>query len=146
MSSFHDLRKTFALLLVLLFLGTMASVASAQPKPAAPKTIEELKQQIAGVLAKRHVPGVGLALVAKDHIIWAGGVGKADLASGRSVDADTLFRAGSITKGFIVLALLKLQEEGKIDLNDKLREIAPEVPINNPWEATHPVRVVNLLE
>jgi CubicO group peptidase (beta-lactamase class C family) len=137
-------RRPLTLLLALLF-GACACMASDPPGPSTP-TIEVLKQEIARVLRKDHVPGVGLALVAKDRIMWAGGVGKADLASGRNVEADTLFRAGSITKGFVVLALLKLQQDGKIDLNAKLEDVVPEVPVDNPWSATHPVRIVNLLE
>jgi CubicO group peptidase (beta-lactamase class C family) len=41
---------------------------------------------------------------------------------------------------------LKLQEEGKLNLNDKLRDLAPEIYFENKWEETHPVRLVHLLE
>src|SRR5260370_5822738 len=47
---------------------------------------------------------------------------------------------------FVALALLKLQEEGKINLYARLQDVAPEIPFKNRWEATHPVRIVNLLE
>jgi CubicO group peptidase (beta-lactamase class C family) len=46
----------------------------------------------------------------------------------------------------VALALLKLQEEGKINLYARLQDVAPEIPFKNRWEATHPVRIVNLLE
>ena len=39
-----------------------------------------------------------------------------------------------------------LQEQGKLDLNDKLSELAPEIEFDNPWEETDPVRLVHLLE
>jgi CubicO group peptidase (beta-lactamase class C family) len=114
--------------------------------PAKPKTIEELRKAVQQVLTKSSVPGAGIALVAKDEIIWAGGAGKADVMDKKDVTADTLFRVGSISKSFVALALLKLQEQGKIDLNAKLREVAPEIHVSNRWEKTHPVRIVNLLE
>jgi CubicO group peptidase (beta-lactamase class C family) len=136
------------LLFVFLAIAILAGCAGSN-RPAEmphPKTIEELQHAVQSILTREHVPGAGIALVDKDHVIWAGGVGKADLAAGKDVSADTMFRAGSISKSFVALALLKMQEEGRIDLNTKLADLAGEIPVHNPWEATNPVRVVNLLE
>jgi CubicO group peptidase (beta-lactamase class C family) len=98
------------------------------------------------VLDKEHVPGAGVALVANGELLWCGGIGKADMAANRAVTCDTEFRVGSISKTFVALALLKLQEEGKINLYARLQDAAPEIPFTNRWEAAHPVRIVNLLE
>ena len=111
-----------------------------------PKTLEELQQAMKGVLEKNHVPGAGVALVSNGTLLWCGGFGKADLAANREVTCDTEFRVGSISKTFVVLALLKLQDDGKINLYARVRDLAPEIPMTNPWDATNPVRVVNLLE
>ena len=111
-----------------------------------PKTIEELQKAMKDVLGKEHVPGAGVALVANGQLLWCGGIGKADLATGRQMTCDTEFRVGSISKTFVALALLKLQEEGKINLYARLQDVAPEIPMKNRWEATQPVRIVNLLE
>src|SRR5262249_1692333 len=67
-------------------------------------------------------------------------------AQNRDVACDTEFRVGSISKTFVSLALLKLEEEGRINLQFRLQDVAPEVPFHNPWEASNPVRIVNLLE
>jgi len=64
---------------------------NAEAKPSAPKTIGELRTEIAKSLDKYHVPGCGFALVATDHVIYSGGVGQADIAAGRDVTADTMF-------------------------------------------------------
>ena len=139
----------------LLLLGLVFAVVMAggcgHPEPSAkkapaPETIEELKKAAAEILARNHIPGAGIALVTKDDVIWTGGFGKADLATGREVDADTLFRIGSITKGFVALSILQLQEKGKLSLDAKLADVAPEIPIVNRWERTDPVRIANLLE
>ncbi len=119
------------------------------PKPQAdkgPQTIDELRAAIARVLKQHHVPGCGFSIVAGDRVIYAGGVGKADLAADRMVDGDTMFRIGSITKGFVALALLQLQEQGKLDLHARVGDLAPDVTIVNPWGRTDPVRLENLLE
>jgi CubicO group peptidase (beta-lactamase class C family) len=129
-------------------LGFAAAWGAAQQKDDLPhpKTVEELKKAMKDVLDKEHVPGAGVALIANGEVLWCGGIGKADLAANRDVTCDTEFRVGSISKTFVALALLKLQEEGKINLYARLQDVAPEVPAKNKWEAAHPVRIVNLLE
>ena len=111
-----------------------------------PKTLEELQKAMKDVLEKEHVPGAGVALLARGELLWCGGIGKADLTTNRDVTCDTEFRVGSISKTFVALALLKLQEEGKINLYARLQDVAPEVPFQNRWESARPVRIVNLLE
>lgn len=142
-------RQTIASIVVALAIAFIAGCqpkAATPPPPKTPQSIDELKKAIADVLRKRHVPGVGIALVSKDKVLWTGGIGKADLQSGKDVDADTMFRIGSITKGFVALAILQLQAQGKISLDTKLADLAPEVPVDNPWEKTDPITVANLLE
>jgi CubicO group peptidase (beta-lactamase class C family) len=128
---------------LLLYIGC-AGLASAQSAP--PKTLEELKLQIEKVVKEHDVPAIGIAYVNRQGPVWVAGWGKADLKSGRAADQDTLFRIGSVSKMFAGLAVLKLVEEGKLSLDDTLRERAPDVAFENPWEATNPVRIANLLE
>ena len=135
-----------AALAMFIICATGCARPPAPPKPKPPQTIEQLKAAIADVLKRTHTPGCGFALVTKDSVIFAGGVGKADLATNRDVTADTTFRIGSITKSFVALSLLKLKEQGKVDLHAKVADVAPEVKIVNRWDATDPVRIVNLLE
>lgn len=97
-------------------------------------------------MTKEYIPGLLLVLVTRDSVLFAGGLGEANVATHQPVTAHTLFRVGSITKSFVALGLLQLIEQGKLHLTDEVHIIAPEVPIDNPWEATDPVRVVHLLE
>ena len=92
------------------------------------------------------MPGAGVALVGTSGVEWAGGIGLADCDSGAPVTADTRFRAGSMSKTFIAMTLAQMDEDGEIDLNATVAELAPEVPIDNAWEATDPVRVIHLLQ
>jgi len=146
------MRRVKTFMAVSMLAGT-AILAHAAPSAAEqktdqphPKTLQELQQAMKDVLDKDHVPGAGVALVANGVVLWCGGIGEADIATKRAVTCDTEFRVGSISKTFVALALLKLQEEGRINLYARLQDIAPEVPFKNQWEAAHPVRIVNLLE
>src|SRR6266403_211793 len=141
-------RSAAILLLLSTALASVPPGSTAQQKEDLPhpKTVEELKKAMKDVLDKEHVPGAGLALVANGEDLWCGGIGQADIAANRAVSCDTEFRVGSISKTFVALALLKLQEEGRINLYARLQDVVPEIPFRNRWEAMRPVRIVHLLE
>jgi len=111
-----------------------------------PRTLEELQKAMKDVVEKNHVTGAGVALVSNGQLLWCGGIGKADLAANRDIACDTEFRVGSISKTFVALALLKLEEQGRINLYARLQDVAPEIPMKNRWGNTAPVRIVHLLE
>ena len=133
-----------------LVLVALALVARGGDAGAAaldrPRSIDELKARIAEVLERNNVPGAGIALVAGDRVVWAGGVGLADRATRRPVTADTLFRVGSITKSFVALALVKLAEQGRLSLDARVADLAPELQIENRWQKEAPITVAHLLE
>ena len=131
---------------VLLLLHAVTAFPENSPKTSAPDTIAELRSQIEKILRNTRTPGMGIALVGREGPIWVAGVGLADVAQNRPATEDTLFPIGSTSKMFVALSVLKLQQEGRLDLQDTLRSRAPEVEFNNPWEATDPIRIVHLLE
>jgi CubicO group peptidase (beta-lactamase class C family) len=124
----------------------MSWIGAAQDQESDPRTIEELKAHIQRILIRRNVPGASIALVDREKTLWAGGIGKADVAAGTEVTEKTLFRVGSISKSFTALAVLMLVEEGRLDLNAPVRDLVPEIEFTNPWQETHPVRVAHLME
>jgi CubicO group peptidase (beta-lactamase class C family) len=146
------MRRIFLPAIILsFFIAGSALLASPQAEQRKeelphPKTLEELQKAMRDVVEKEHVTGAGVALVSNGQLLWCGGIGKADLSANREVTCDTEFRVGSISKTFVALALLKLQEEGRINLYSRLQDVAPEIPVKNRWASTNPVRVVNLLE
>lgn len=115
-------------------------------EPPTPQSLDELRTAVATVLTEEHVPGAGLALVHADRVEWVGGVGVANRDTQAPITADTHFRVGSISKTFVALALVQLAEEGLLSLDDLVSSIVPDVAIDNPWEATHPLRIVHLLQ
>jgi CubicO group peptidase (beta-lactamase class C family) len=145
MRRFEFLAAISLLAAVMLWIPTRGA-AQQKDEQAHPKTLAELQKAMKDVLDKEHVPGAGVALVANGEVLWCGGVGEADIAAKRAVTCDTEFRVGSISKTFVALSLLKLQEEGRINLYARLQDVAPEIPFKNRWEAAHPLRIVNLLE
>lgn len=64
-----------------------------------------------------HVPGVSIAVVDGDRVVWAKGFGVKAFGGSEPVDTSTLFLAGSISKPVFATGVLKLVEEGKLDLD-----------------------------
>lgn len=124
-------------------LMTPLAGSTADPTPA---TLDAFKTAAARIVEDAGLAGAGIALVRTDGVEWAGGVGFADRDTHRPVDADTLFRVGSVSKTLVAMALVQLYEDGQIDLDAPVASLVPEVRIDNPWEASDPVRVRHLLE
>ncbi len=132
-----------------ILLLTSASFRFAQDKndkqqPA--QSIAELQQRLEKLLKDSHTPGISVAIVHRDGPEWVAGLGEADVAHHHAATPDTLFRIGSTSKAFASLSILMLAEQGKLSLDDPVRKLAPEAWFENRWEASDPVRVVNLLE
>lgn len=132
---------SYPLLIAMLFAPIQRS-----DSPAPPRTIPELESRVRTVLERTHTPGISIAVVSRDRVIWQAGLGLADVASGREATPETLFRIGSTSKAFTALIMLLLEQEGRLHLDDPIRRYVPEIAFTNPWESTDPVRIVNVLE
>ena len=111
-----------------------------------PSTVEQLRSAIREELEGIGHGSAGIALVSKDRTIWAAGIGIADRNTDREADEHTYWRLGSLSKSFVGLATLVLEERGKLRLTDKVSELLPEIAIGNKWATEAPVRLVHLLE
>jgi CubicO group peptidase (beta-lactamase class C family) len=139
--------KTIALVLLLLLMFNVSNSFAQEAADAhKPKTLIELKNSIEKILRETKTPGAGVALVSGDSVVWLAGLGKADIENNIVVNENTMFRLGSISKVYVALAILKLQEEGRLSLKDKIRDLIPEIKFDNPWEDKYPIRIENLLE
>lgn len=137
----------FAAVLCLLFVLLSCATVRADIEDAAKvETLDELKAAIANLIEENAVPAVGIAMVDETGPIWVGAIGKANLEDSIDADENSLFRIGSTSKMFVALSVLKLVEQGRLSLNDRVAELAPEIAFENQWEATEPVRLVHLLE
>jgi CubicO group peptidase (beta-lactamase class C family) len=81
--------------------------------------------KLAERMAHYKVPGLSVAVINDGKIEWARGYGVVEKDGDKSVTADTLFLAGSISKPVAALAALRLVEQGKLgldeDVNQKLK-------------------------
>ena len=158
------------MLVLLCLVGVLASVAARTPRPHShgsvladhelsraavprlsphddvPEDIAALRERIAEVLHREGVPGVGIALVDRSGVRWAGGVGVADVEAGVPVHADTAFRVASISKSIVGLGVARLHAQGRLDLAAPIGDTLPDLVIDNPWQAVAPVTIGHVLE
>jgi CubicO group peptidase (beta-lactamase class C family) len=111
-----------------------------------PIHFDSLKAKIDSIAIKYHVPGAQVVVFTSDSVLFKQNVGVKNLKTKEPVTDETMFRLGSITKSFVAVSALQLIEKGDLKLEDQLKELAPEIQFKNPWEETHPVRIVHLLE
>jgi CubicO group peptidase (beta-lactamase class C family) len=77
-----------------------------------------LAARTAAEQADHRLPSLAAGLARRGALVWSGGRGRIDGANGPVPDADVQYRAGSITKTFVAVAVLRLRDEGKLDLSD----------------------------
>lgn len=92
------------------------------------------------------VPGVSIAVVRDGKIDWTQGYGYANTDTGTTVNENTLFQAGSISKPVAALAALKLAQEGQLDLDENVNTYLKDWSIeDNELTKTNKVTVRRLL-
>jgi CubicO group peptidase (beta-lactamase class C family) len=136
----------FAVTLLLAASSLLYAQDDEEQPPPPPRDLAELQSRLQTEMDERQIPAIGVALIRAGQLEWVGGLGAADQNSGRAADEHTLFRIGSISKALLALAVMREVEAGRMDLQASVSELAPEIPIDNRWQATDPVRLVHLLE
>ena len=117
----------FRLLLSLAFLvvGAIDAVAQTQDPAKRAKMEEVVDGAVGEAMRADKIAGVSLAIVDRAGVVMARGYGAAAIDPYRRVDADTLFRVGSISKTVVWIAIMQLVEQGKLSLDDPINDRLP---------------------
>ena len=111
------MKKIFAIILLFCF----AQIAIAQ----------KLSQEFDALMSEVFTtdgPG-GVALVVKgDKVLYRKAFGMANLELGVKMKPENIFRIGSLSKQFTAIAVLKLRDEGKLDLDDDITKYLKDYP------------------
>jgi CubicO group peptidase (beta-lactamase class C family) len=98
--------------LVLLLIG-----------PAAARPADDLDQFIQREMARRHIPGLSIAIIQDGKIVEARGYGVVDQPGSAPITPQTLFQAGSISKSVAAMAALHLVEAGRLALDSNVNMV-----------------------
>jgi len=100
-------------------------------KVVAVPSSEKLTDSYYNSLTAKKDPGVAVLVARDSEILYRKGFGYADIDKKILVTPDTKFRVGSVTKQFTAAAILKLQENNLLSVNDKLSKFIPDFPRGN---------------
>ena len=103
----------------------LVSKGAASPQPF---DADSVVSAMLAEIASDEVPGVAILVARDGKVLLSQGFGMADLSHDAPITTTTKFRIGSVTKQFAAAAILKLQEEGRLSVSDKLSKYFPNFP------------------
>lgn len=126
-----------------------ARIAAIEAELPAPVQIEGRPPRIASLeerMSLLHVPGVSVGVLEGGEVIWAKAWGTRDVGTGDPATPSTLFQAASISKPVAGMAVLRLVEEGRLDLDRDVNDYLTtwKVPAH-PWSGSRPVTLRGIL-
>lgn len=131
--------------LVLAGCGTKAPRQEAIASGAYPATRSQIARLIREEMEKNGVVGLSIALVDDQTVAWAEGFGYADETRHIPASPQTVYRAGSIAKLFTTLGILRLEEQGKVDIDQPLAAALPQFSVKSRFSATDPITPRNIM-
>jgi CubicO group peptidase (beta-lactamase class C family) len=126
-----------------ILIACLAILLSCRGEPAAPSQqkipisgaavsgMEPFDQSVRDLMRKYDIPGGAVAVVHDGKLFYARGFGYADVENKTPVQPDALFRLASVSKPITGVAIMKLVEEGKLKLDDR---VAPFIAHLTPAE------------
>ena len=115
-----------------LFLGVCSGPLAVAAEPAAlgAEPFAPIRQAVSELIRKemkaRDVPGLSIALVEDQKLVWAEGFGWADRARRQPARADTLYSTGGLSTLLTAAAVLQFADQGTIELDQPVKKYLPE--------------------
>lgn len=111
-------------LVVLFFFGAVNFVAGQGYGNA----IKKAKFLVDAHRSQTQIPGCQVAVMVKGKLVWSESFGFSDIENSVKVSSNTKFRIASLSKPVTSMALGRLWEQGKIDLDEDIRGYLPSFP------------------
>jgi len=151
------LKKKYKFLIAFVIIFSSALVLWLILQPSKPKKPEQLKQGdysyaidyadylVRKEMKKNKIPGLVIALLDDQDVIYSQAYGYANSETKEKTTLDTVFKVGSISKVFTGIEVMRLQEEGLIDIRNPLDQYLPEFQINDRFSDSVPISVQSVL-
>jgi CubicO group peptidase (beta-lactamase class C family) len=134
---FQSRANSFIVLILMLLISSISAVAQDAP-------LQGFDDYVNKAMKDWEVPGLAIAVVKDDKIVYAKGFGVRELGKATPVDEKTLFAIGSSSKAFTSAALAMLVDEKKLKWDDHVTEYLPAFQLYDPY-VTREMTVRDLL-
>jgi CubicO group peptidase (beta-lactamase class C family) len=91
------------------------------------------------------LPGISAVIVKDQDVLWSGAFGKSNIEENIDAKANTLCSICSISKLFTAVAIMKLYDEGKLRLDDELKNVLPWFKLKQQFSDSGPITIRSLL-
>ena len=124
-----------------LLVGLLTTTANADDAPLktevtperVKKAIAELEKLTNQTLKSTGVPGIAIAVVHRDQVVFKQGFGVREAGKPERIDADTVFQVASMSKPIASTVLAALVGEGRIDWDDRVIDHDPGFRMYDPF-------------
>lgn len=123
-----------------VLLGSSPALAA---DDAASTVIARYRARIPELMGEQRIPGLAIALVDADQVLWVEGFGHLDGPDSAPVTADTIFSVQSMSKLFTATAVMQSVAAGRLDLDEPITTYLPEFTVHSAFEL-HPERSITL--
>ena len=124
-------------LILVLFISSISAFAQNAP-------LQGFDDYVNKAIKDWEVPGVAIAVIKDDKIVFAKGYGVREMGKSDKVDENTVFAIGSSSKAFTSAAIAMLVDEKKLKWDDKVTEYLPGFELYDPY-VTREMTVRDLL-
>ena len=140
-----DLAAAFLVALTVAASVAHAATAATAPPPngASAAVITRYQARIPQLMAEQGIPGLAVALVDTDKVLWTEGFGHVDGDGSARVTADTMFAVQSMSKNFTAVAVMQAVGAGRLDLDEPITTYLPDFTVHSAFEL-HPERKITL--
>ncbi|WP_347925914.1 serine hydrolase domain-containing protein [Pontimicrobium sp. SW4] len=131
---------------ILLIFCTLliVTISHGQKKELPIFITDSLDNYIKRGLKAWNIPGLAIAIVQNDEVLFMKGYGISSISSSQKVNKNTLFQIGSITKSFTATTATILHTEKKLSLKDNIKKWLPYFKLKNPF-ISNEVNVLDFL-
>jgi len=136
------------ILAILTILGTGLYAFAPHP-PATPKEVNnvaEMESYLNQLVESGNPPGLSIVVVKDGRIVYDRAFGYADSPRGEKSTPETVYHWWSMTKISTAMAVMQLQEQGKLDLDDAVTKYLPWFEVNYPSSKGSVITIRNLLQ
>lgn len=137
------MRPLFTCFLAILLIGNTLSAQA--PQKDYSQAFQLIEVWLEAQKDYEQLPALTATVVEDQAVLWSGGFGKANLENHAEAEASTLFSICSISKLFTAVAIMKLYDEGKLRLDDRVDDLLPHYNLAQKYPESGPITVRALL-
>ncbi len=131
--------------LLLVFVCTSPALSEEQTKPDFSEAIRLIDTWLEAQRDYDHLPGISVAIVTDQEILWSNGYGMADLEKKVPSSPNTTYSICSISKLFTSVAIMQLRDAGKLRLEDLVSDHLSWFSLKQQYPDTGPITIRSLL-